>query len=68
MKTVPLRETEATVETENQALTSSRDAAVAKDGEKRTSQASRFSNVRAVSSTRAQCQAREGGHGGKEVV
>lgn len=43
-----------------QALTSSRDAAVAKDGEKRTSQASRFSNVRAVSSKRAQCQAREG--------
>lgn len=53
------------METEDQALTSSREAVVASDGEKRTSQASRFSNVRAVSSKRAQCQVREAGHGGR---
>lgn len=51
------------METEGRALTSSKDAAVARDGEKRTSQASRFSNVRAVSSKRAQCQAGRVGMG-----
>lgn len=59
-KPVPLGETKAAVGTEDQALTSSKDAAVARDGEKRTSQASRFSKVRAVSSKRTQPQARGG--------
>lgn len=51
--------------TEGRTLTSSRDAAVARDGEKRTSQASRFSKVRAVTAGGAQGQANEGGHRGK---